>query len=105
MPRVDSRSLSPASALLNLGDLDIPVAKLAPDEVVGNPTGLAVLVRFDQSGDISDNPTEATQDPTIGGRYREGRLGRWFGTSRQDKSGRVPELVAEVSRPFQLIFG
>ena len=49
----------------NLGDLDIPVAELVPDEVVDVLLGIAETEAVEGTGDVLDGALEAAQDPTV----------------------------------------
>src|SRR5579883_1728332 len=93
-----------AAADLNLGDLDVPVAELAPDELVEDSSGLAKLELLEERADRCDRPMVSAQDPAIG-RSQRGR--GWFYSrrlaGREDKARRVPELVGKVARSFKLL--
>src|SRR5581483_4006282 len=55
-------------AQLNLGDLQVPVAVFAPEEVVDLAACLPELILLDQVGDLRDQAAQTRGDPAVGQR-------------------------------------
>ena len=82
------RSACRLVAQLRLGDLQIPVAVLRPEEVVDLPTRLAELVVLHQPRDLACEALRPAEDPAVGQRLRLQRLQRGNARRRSPPSGR-----------------
>ena len=88
-----------------LGELDVPVAVLVPEEVVERAGGLAELVGVQPLVDARREVGEPRQDPAVGHRLRLGRAGLVAVEVHQHEPARVPDLVGEVAAGEQLVLG
>jgi len=93
------------AAQTGLAHLDVPVAVLAPEELVDLPSGLAQLVALDQARRVGYQGMVPADDPPVClvvkmCRIEHARrcvLSRIFPQVAQHKSGSLPDLVAKVT--------
>ena len=91
-----------------LGELDVPVAQLVPDEVVGGLRGVGDPVLLERPVDLVGGALHARQDPALGQIELRpvGPLGDPVGEAigvvavevHEREARRVPDLVGEAAR-------
>ncbi len=106
-----SRSASPSPRELleaRLGELDVPVAQLVPDEVVGGLRGVGDPILLERAVDLLGDPLHAREDPAL--RQIQlgavGAVGEPIGVAigvvalevHQRELRGVPDLVGEAAR-------
>ena len=96
-----------AGAQADLGDLEVPVAELVPEELLDLAAGLAQLEALHEPVDVAGQALEAREDPAVLGGHRGAARRRRAPATRsaglevaEDEAGGVPELVGEVARRF-----
>ena len=87
-----------------LAQLDVPIAEVAPEEVVQRAGGDAQLELAHVEGDFFDGALQPRDDPLVGGGELDGGHGRDVDPLRvhQHEAGGVPHLVHEVARRLDL---
>src|SRR5207248_712415 len=103
-PRAALRRLAAVLELV-LGDLEVPVAVLVPDEAVDRAGGVVEAVLVERLLDFLFCSLQNTDDPAVPGRQLELRLLAHFAIRaavpalgvHEHEAGRVPELVAEIA--------
>ena len=99
---------SPSSSpQAHLGDLEVPVAILRPEEVVDLPPRLAELIVLHQPRDLGVEACSPAENPAVGERHCGLRAARRAAVgiarpsrpscSPMDEARRVPDLVGEVA--------
>ncbi len=101
-PQNGQRCPGTRSACLHLhfGGFQIPVGKLAPQELVDLPSGFAKLVIIQQAVGRFGDVGQACQNPLVGGGVAEGVWLVGFAGIAQavgDEAGGVPDFVGEVA--------
>ena len=80
-----------------LGDLQVPVAQLVPDEAVEQPGHVVEVVALVQAGDLLGHRRQPAEDPAVG---HGGQLHLGLGVRMravQHEARGVPDLVGEVA--------
>src|SRR5438093_1388282 len=98
---------------LDLGDLEVPVAELVPQEIMGGTNGFTELKVFKQASDVDRHFIGPTNDPAVGLRARTRYSLQRFPNIAvrevadvcDDEAARVPQLVDEVAIRLQLFVG
>ena len=95
--------LSPDLAVLvlplqaGLGQLDIPVAVVVPDEVIDLLGGHTQLIPVHVVGDLRDDPVELGENPLVLQLQLLGQLTLVDGQVHHQEAAGVPDLVGEVA--------
>ncbi|CDN46068.1 Uncharacterized protein BN871_KJ_00010 [Paenibacillus sp. P22] len=91
---------------IQLGNLDVPVAQIVPDEIVQQAACFAEVVGVDQSRHIARGLVQTMQDPAVGRAERNSYIDIIIIETfqiHQGEAGSVPDLVGEVSRLLYLL--
>ena len=87
-----------------LSQLDIPVAYLAPDEVVNHATGFAQLEFFQHFGNALGSVLQAGQNPfigqSVGSKFSIGGISL---NIHQSKTGSIPNLIGKIAGCFHTL--
>ena len=86
------------AAQIGLGELDVPVAELAPEERVELASHLAELIRLDATRHLLGKARETAEDPRVGLRARNGLTRREAVEVAEHETARVPDLRHERTR-------
>ena len=84
-----------------LGQLDIPVAVVIPNEVVDLLRGHAQLVLVHVLGDLADGTVELGEDPLVLQLQLLGQLALVDGQVHHQEAAGVPDLVGKVAHASQ----
>ncbi len=87
----------------DLGELDVPVTELTPEEIMDMAGRLTQHEALQQLANLRYQPVKSAADPAIlGGERWLGLLHLPLAQDAEDKPGRIPELVGKVATPLKL---
>ena len=90
-----------AALQAHLGQFEVPIAIVAPDEVVDRPRQVAEAIGLHGLGHLAHGHLQSAPDPAVG--QFAALAGAWLVSVdiHQHKAGRIPQLVAKVAPGFR----
>jgi len=94
-----------AFSKLGLGNFEVPIGKLSPEEFIDLPAGFTELIIGEEAVCFADQGIEASPNPGIRQRplRSSGGFGRSLGERTDDESAGIPDLVGKIAIAFHFL--